>query len=289
MSDGSVTLVGLPYDASSSFMRGPALAPPAIREALRSDASNMWSELGIDLGIGEAIRDEGDIDFPDGADERESIEARITLILERGERPIALGGDHSVTYPIVRAVRRRHPRLQILHIDAHPDLYSEYEGDLYSHASPFARIMEEGLADRLVQVGIRTMNAHQRDQARRFGVEVHEMRDWRGVPPLSFDGDVYLSIDVDALDPAHAPGVSHREPGGLTVRDVIRMVQSIDAPIAGADIVELNPRNDPHGLTAIVCAKLLKEVAGRMLLDGRAAADDLSARTVPSRNRVSNR
>jgi arginase family enzyme len=162
-------------------------------------------------------------------------------------------------------VGRAHPSLTVLHIDAHPDLYTEFEGDRFSHACPFARIMEEGLAVRLVQVGIRTMTGHQRDQSERFGVEVIDMRAWeRGARP-AVNGPVYLTVDLDGIDPAYAPGVSHREPGGISVRDVINMVQQLRGSLVGADVVEYNPRQDLGGVTAFVAAKLVKEIADRML------------------------
>ena len=158
-----------------------------------------------------------------------------------------------------------HPRLSVLHFDAHPDLYDEFERDRYSHACPFARVMEEGLADQLVQVGVRAMTGHQREQAERYGVRVIGMRDWMLGRRARLSNPVYVSIDVDALDPAFAPGVSHREPGGLTVREVLGLLQGLGGPIVGADVVEFNPAQDPLGLTAPVCAKLVKEVAGKML------------------------
>ena len=186
-------------------------------------------------------------------------------LLARGGRPIALGGDHSVTYPVMRALRTKERRLTILHIDAHADLYDNFEGDRFSHACPFARIMEDGLCDRLVQVGIRTLNAQQRAQAARFGVEVIDMRAWVSGARPALSGPVYLSLDLDALDPAFAPGVSHWEPGGLTSRDVVGLIQSLSAPVVGADVVELNPARDPSGVTAMVAAKFVKEIASRML------------------------
>jgi len=121
------------------------------------------------------------------------------------------------------------------------------------------------LAAHLIQVGIRTITGHQRDQAKRFGVDVIDMRRWtRGDRPRP-SGPVYLSIDLDGLDPAFAPGVSHPEPGGLTVRELLDVVHGLDGPIVGADIVELNPHRDAGGLTAVVAAKLVKEVAARMI------------------------
>ncbi len=266
-----VTLLGIPNDENSSFLRGPAEAPPAIREALRSPSSNLSTESGLDLGDeasppsrgagGTRLRDAGDL--PRGVSFTRITEA-VSELLERGQRVLSLGGDHAVAYPILQAYGRRYERLNILQLDAHPDLYDELDGNRLSHACPFARIMEDGLAARLVQVGIRTLSRHQREQAARFGVEIHQMKDW---PParLDFDGPLYLSLDLDVLDPAFAPGVSHHEPGGLSVRDVIALIQGLEAPLVGADLVELNPARDPSGVTAMVAAKLVKEIGARML------------------------
>jgi arginase len=260
-----VTVVGIPYDENSSFMRGPALAPARIREVLHSGSANLCSEGGIDLGTEPRFHDLGDLELADAAAALGQIEKTIESLLERGVHVLSLGGDHAITYPILRAYGKRYDKLNILHLDAHPDLYDEYEGNRSSHACPFARIMEENLAGRLVQVGIRTMNPHQRTQAERFGVEVIEVRDGQPETGLDFGGPLYLSLDLDVLDPAFAPGVSHHEPGGLSTRDVLQLIQGLRAPIVGADIVEFNPRRDPVGITAMAAAKFLKEIAGRML------------------------
>lgn len=264
---GTPALVGLPYDASSSYQRGPADAPAVIREALWSPSANSWTELGVNIGAEGVITDAGDLELSGctPADARRTIENGIARLLAVGARPVSLGGDHSVTYPVLRAVRPHAPSLTIVHVDAHPDLYDEFEGDRFSHACPFARIMEEKLADRLVQVGIRTMTGHQRAQARRFGVDIIEMRDVRDDLRLGLNTPIYVSIDIDALDPAFAPGVSHREPGGLSVRQLLSLVHSLDAPIVAADVVELNPRNDPSGVSAMVAAKVLRELIGVMV------------------------
>ena len=266
MNQSRPRIIGLPWDASSSYLRGAAEAPPVIRAALHSTAGNWWTEDLRDLGVPGVLTDAGDLDLSGADDARARIEAGIASLLADGTRPLALGGDHAVTYPVVRAVHAAHGPVTILHVDAHPDLYEEFEGDRYSHACPFARIMEESLATRLVQVGIRATNGHQRAQAERYGVEVIDMRDWAaGIRP-SANGLVYISIDLDGIDPAHAPGVSHREPGGLTVRDVIGLVQNVGGVVVGADIVEFNPSQDVGGLTAHVAAKLVKELAARMLV-----------------------
>ena len=109
------------------------------------------------------------------------------------------------------------------------------------------------------------MNGHQRAQADRFGVEVLDMRAWTAGARPALQGPVYVSIDMDAFDPAFAPGVSHREPGGLASREVIALIQALPSPLVGADVVEFNPARDPLGITAPLCAKLVKELASRML------------------------
>jgi agmatinase len=261
----AVSLLGVPNDDNSSLVKGPAEAPPAIRRELQSDGYTDWSETGVDLRAPGCLIDHGDIAFTDAEDPWAVIEREVGRALESGDPLISLGGDHAITHPILRAVRRRHPKLTILHVDAHPDIYDSYQGNPRSHTSPFARIMEERLADRLIQVGLRTVNDHHREQFKRFGVETVEAGRCNG--PLRFDvaTPIYLSIDMDGLDPAFAPGVSHRESGGLSPRQVIDLIHAIDRPIVGADIVEYNPRCDISNLTAAVAVKLLKEVAGKMI------------------------
>lgn len=263
---GSPTLIGIPYDAGSSYLRGAAAAPLLIRRALASPSSNSWSESLRDLDPEGALGDAGDLDLSRD-NPRQVIEDGARNVIAQGRRPLCLGGDHSISYPLLRAFRSAYPRLTVLHIDAHADLYDELGGDRYSHACPFARVMEERLADRLVQVGIRTLNQHQHAQAERFGVEVIDMRSWVAGTRPQVSGPVYVSLDLDALDPAFAPGVSHWEPGGLTVREVITLVQGIRGQVVGADLVEYNPSRDPTGVTASVAAKLVKELASRMLAD----------------------
>ena len=265
----TISLLGVPHDENSSFQRGAAEAPSAIRRELQSDASNLWSETGVDLGVPGRLVDRGDISFDPASDPWDRIEAHVERILEPGDRLIALGGDHAVTHPILRAVRRRHPRLTILHIDAHPDIYHSFDDNPRSHASPFARIMEERLADRLIQVGIRTASDHHREQWRRFGIEVIEADRCGEDLRVDVATPVYISMDLDGLDPAYAPGVSHREPGGLSPRQVFRLIHAIDQPVVAADIVEYNPRRDLADLTATVAAKLVKEIAGVMVKTAR--------------------
>ena len=261
-------LLGLPWDGSSSFLRGPAGAPDAVRTALHGGSANYTTELGVQVDPDRWI-DLGDLEFTseEPAVAHETIRAGVDAALADGAPVLSVGGDHFVTWPIVEALRSRHDQLTILHFDAHPDLYDELDGNRWSHACPFARIMEAGLADRLVQLGIRTATPHQREQVERFGVEMHELRSWDdAVPELS--GPVYVSVDVDALDPAFAPGISHFEPGGMSSRqlfDSLHQLAGMDITLVGADVVEINVDRDVHDMTAMVGAKLVRELLGLML------------------------
>jgi arginase len=260
-------LLGIPFDGQSSYLRGAAEAPAKIREALGCDASNQWTETGVDLGVKGIYGDAGDLVFA-GASEQDAfaaIESGVSTLIGQGKRAVSLGGDHSITFPIIKAVAKKYSELTIFHFDAHPDLYDEFEGNRSSHACPFARIMESGLAKRLVQIGIRTINGHQWEQAKRFGVEVIEMRHLPAYARLKAAGPVYISFDMDVLDPAYAPGVSHREPGGMSVREAIAHLHAVEGEIVGADVVEYNPVRDVSGMTATVAAKILKEILGKMI------------------------
>ena len=268
----TISLLGIPYDANSTYLRGPAEAPHRIREALYCDSTNLWTEDGMDLGQTLTFQDTGDLKLPLEAEPASAaIEQSVRDLLALGHPLICLGGDHSITYPILRGFKGRASDITILHFDAHPDLYHDYAGRL-SHACPFARIMEERLARRLVQVGIRTMGAHQLEQAKKFGVEVITMRNLARLADLKddlkFEGPLYISFDVDVLDPAFAPGVSHYEPGGMSVRHVLNVIQGLRVPIVGADIVEYNPIRDHQNQTAMVCGKILKEISAAMLRRG---------------------
>lgn len=259
-----IDLIGLPTDVQSSYLRGPAEAPPLIRAALFNDAYGSASERGVEIADIE-FNDRGDLDLREEPEDDARIREAIASSVSASAVPISLGGDHAVTYPILQAVAAHHGPVDILHFDAHPDLYDSYEGNKRSHASPFSRIMEEGLAASLTQVGIRTLNRHLREQAHRFGVTIHQMTDlppgWGAAKAFKFSRPLYVSIDLDGFDPAYAPGVSHHEPGGLSPRDAIDCLLRLDAKLIGADVVELNPKRDVNGMTAVLAAKLVKELA----------------------------
>lgn len=264
--DVDLFLLSIPCDNGSSYMKGPAEGPGLVREAFHSPSSNLWTESAVDLGEAKVFADLGDLHFPKDEDPICHIEDAVDLMLEYPAVPVFLGGDHAITYPVIKAFSKQFDNLTILHFDAHPDLYDLLDGDRYSHACPFARIMENRFAHRLVQVGIRTMNGHQREQVEKFGIETIEMRDLDLAFIDFLTSPLYISFDMDALDPAFAPGVSHHEPGGLSTRQVLDILHAIKARIVGADIVELNPKRDPLGITAMTAAKILKEIMGMIMV-----------------------
>jgi len=266
-----VVLLGVPFDHNSSYQRGPASAPAFIRERFYSNSGNLCAENGTDLSLKKNWHDFGDLKSTDLKNSFKIIEKSVLQIIEKQGRILSLGGDHAITYPLIKAYSKTYSNLTILHFDAHPDLYDNLNGNPLSHASPFARIMEQGLVNKLIQVGVRTINPHQREQIEKFNVYTIEMKDFTSNINLNLTGPIYISFDMDALDPAFAPGVSHHEPGGFTTRQVLRIIQSIgvaenaNAKIVGADIVELNPLNDINLITASASAKLLKEILSKMV------------------------
>ncbi|KAK9910811.1 hypothetical protein M0R45_034754 [Rubus argutus] len=275
------SLLGIPLGHNSSFLQGPAFAPPMIREAIWCGSTNSTTEEGKELRDPRVLTDVGDLPVQEirdcGVDDSRLmniVSESVKLVMEQAPlRPVVLGGDHSISYPVVRAVSEKlGGPVDILHLDAHPDIYDAFEGNKYSHASSFARIMEGGYARRLLQVGIRSINWEGREQGKKFGVEQYEMRnfskDRHFLENLKLGEGVkgvYISIDVDCLDPAFAPGVSHLEPGGLSFRDVLNMVHNLQGDIVAADVVEYNPQRDTFGgMTAMVAAKLVRELAAKI-------------------------
>jgi len=262
-----IAIIGIPFDEKSCYLKGASKGPQAIRAASTGRAINPWTELSVNLEKDGVLVDLGDMDVSgDFLDVFSQIEKNVLDILEKEAVPVVLGGDHSISYPVVKAFSRKYKALDILHFDAHPDLYEELYGDRFSHACPFARIMEEGLGQNLVQVGIRAATGQQREKALKHGVRMIEMKDIRENLSLEFSNPLYVSFDMDALDPAFAPGVSHHEAGGLSTRQVLNIIHVLNADIVGLDVVEVNPERDVSGITAAAAVKIIKEVMGKIII-----------------------
>ena len=256
-----IILQGIPYDGKSSYLKGTSLAPSIIRDKFWSESSNTFSENHID--IAKYIDDHGNKRIDNYFDIEKITAKRLSV----NNKILTLGGDHSITYPIIKAYSKFYDSFDILQIDAHPDLYEEFDNDRYSHACPFARIMDEKLINQLFQVGVRTWTTHQLENAKNYQIVIREMKNFSLKDIAVLKNDIYISLDIDAFDPAFAPGVSHQEPGGLTSRQVINIIQNINTRIIGADIVEYNPKRDVQGITATLAAKMMKEILSQMVIN----------------------
>ncbi len=264
--DYRLAILGVPFDEKSSYLRGAAGGPAAIRKVSTGKCYGGWTELGVDLATEAVLVDLGDVDTSGDPDRTFGlIETAVGGILDRDAVPIVLGGDHSISYPVLKAFARKYKPLDVLHFDAHPDLYDSLDGDRLSHACSFARVLEDRLAANLVQVGVRAITAEHRSLALKKGVRMIEMKDLTEPLFMKFQNPVYISFDMDALDPAFAPGVSHHEAGGLTTRQAVQAIQALRGRIVGLDIVELNAARDVSGITAAAAFKIIKETAGRVV------------------------
>lgn len=263
-----VAVQGIQFDRNGSYMEGPAEAPDVIRQAIFSKSANMWTESNVDLSE-VPWYDHGDLHVNDLPSEQafERIQLQTEHLIGQGYRLLTLGGDHSIVNPVISAHASVYGPVTVLHVDAHGDIYENFDNNPYSHASPFARLFEKGVIKGLTQYGVRTLTGSQRQQQARYNVQVYEAKDYHNIVPTLNAGPFYLSLDLDAMDPAFCPGVSHYEPGGLSVREVLNVVNQVGGILIGADIVELNPRRDINGMTAMVGARIAKELLARLLWD----------------------
>ena len=264
-----LAFAGLPCDSQSTFRRGSAEGPSRIRLAYDGRGYNATTELGADLsGL---VSDEGDWrPAGDWDGTWEDYRARAEAVFAREAVPFFAGGDHAVTIPLVEALEVLDEPVHVVQIDAHPDLYPEFDGDRWSHACVGARILEMEHVDSLTQIGIRTLNQPQLEVARRHAgrLTVLEARDAPFRPSdlmhIPDGAPVYLTVDLDGFDPAFAPGVSHPVPGGLTPRQVLGLIQEAPWRFVGMDAVEVNPSLDSGDRTALLAARLLHEAMGRV-------------------------
>ncbi|NLH77430.1 MAG: agmatinase, partial [Acidobacteria bacterium] len=195
--DYQIAVLGVPFDEKSSYLRGAAAGPAAVRAVSTGKCYCGWTELGVNLEEDTVLVDLGDVDTSGDMDKSFAlVEKGVAAVLEKGAVPIVLGGDHSITYPVLKAFARRFKPLDVLHFDAHPDLYDDLYGDRLSHACPFARIVEDGLAAGVVQVGVRAVTADHRARALKHGVRMIEMKDIQAPLHLRFANPVYISFDM---------------------------------------------------------------------------------------------
>jgi agmatinase len=279
--DLDVAVLGVPYDGGTSYRTGARFGPRAVRE--QSSLIRTWHPvLKVHPFQRLRVADCGDVDVVPISIERtyEAITRRVDEVVAAGATPLCVGGDHSITLPILRAVARRHGRVGIVHFDAHPDTWDEYFGSKFFHGTPFRRAVEEGLIDprRMIQVGIR---------GPLYGPEDFAFHDEHGIEVIRIEavkeqgvaaaarrlarlagGPVYCSFDIDAVDPAYAPATGTPEVGGLTSYEALALVRALAGlTLVGADIVEVAPPYDgPGQVTALLAANLMFELVSLFAL-----------------------
>ncbi len=254
-------LLGLPYDAASSYRPGARLAPRQIREV--AESLPPCTERGLDLS-GLPARDAGDLPLSNRLRTvLTEIEEAVAALFDEGAVPVLLGGDHIVTVPSFTAALKRHPGLKLLVFDAHPDLHEELEGDTFSHACTISRVLDldEMSGDRITIVGVRALTPEQQKAADAEGVKLVPAWDL-DVFELLDEGPYYVSIDIDVLDPAYAPGCGNPVPGGPSTRELFALLQSLRCEVVAFDVVEVNPLLDPSGVTALAAARIVTEMLG---------------------------
>ncbi len=276
--DADVAVLGVPWDWSVGFRPGARFAPQAIRQmSMRyaHDPERGYFDVERERRLlrGVRIADCGDADvlYLDPEHTYGDVTRRVAQVLERGALPVVIGGDHSITYPVVRAFGGRGD-LYILQLDAHVDFKDEVLGVKYSNSSPFRRIAEQGLAAGITTVGVRGLRTSEDDYqaALRNGNRIVLARDYHrhgpgtvlpGLPP---GARYYLSLDIDGLDPSIAPGTGSPEPEGLSYTELKELVSTVAdrGEVVGLDLVEVNPYFDPTGLTSLVAARTIMECLG---------------------------
>ncbi|MEY3255174.1 MAG: hypothetical protein RLZZ29_305 [Cyanobacteriota bacterium] len=265
--NSKLVFVGLPDDQQSSYLKGCAQAPNIIRDAYDGYSYNSTTDSGIDLAA--SVIDLGDW-LPENSGDLtvESYYQQARSLFLAGKIPFFAGGDHAVTIPIGKALDTLGQPIHIIQIDAHPDMYPEMGGSIYSHACVASRLLEYDHIASITQIGIRTMNRVQQEVVDKFSDRLHlfparELSE--KLPSLShipIGAPVYLTIDLDGIDPAFAPGVSNPVPGGLSSRQVLNLIQQGHWRLVGMDVVELNPDRDVNNQTAFLAARLLHEGMG---------------------------
>jgi agmatinase len=255
-------LVGLPYDGTCSFRPGTRFGPEAIRAA--SWGLESYSPLQDATLDDVAYFDAGELEFPLG--NREAIlfiiRDNARDVLAAGKRWLGLGGEHLVTYPVIQAYVEKYPDLAVLHFDAHADLREDYLGERLSHATVLRRVTELLVGpERLVQIGIRSGPAEEFAWMRRHGTLLENRENLPQALDRLNGRPVFLTIDLDVLDPSIMSGTGTPEPGGLTFRELTDWLLAFRGlNYVGADVVELSPHYDPSGVSTVTAAKVVREV-----------------------------
>ena len=274
-----IAVVGVPFDGGTSYRPGARFGPAAVREGSRLLRPYNPALGSLPFSLAQVV-DGGDIACtPFSAEEAVTqIEAGAGALLGGGGRLVAIGGDHTIALPLLRATARRHGPLALVHFDAHLDTWDTYFGQRFTHGTPFRRAWEEGLlrTESSVHVGLRGPLYSDADLSDDTGMGFAQVTTddvaTRGVTEVVGhvlarvgDAPLYVSVDIDVLDPAHAPGTGTPEAGGLTSRELLALVRGLEpASIVGADVVEVSPAYDHAEITAVAAAHVLYELVTLM-------------------------
>ncbi len=288
-----VAVLGVPFDAGVSYRPGARFGVSAVRQASRLLRPYHPGLDVMPFGTQQVV-DAGDVSAnPFRIEEAvDQIDAAATGLLESGARPVSIGGDHTIALPLLRAVSRRHGPVALLHFDAHLDTWDTYFGARYTHGTPFRRATEEGLLDQdaLSHVGIRGPLYGPKDltddRQMGFGIVSAMDVDDQGAAAVTEllrarigSRPLYVSIDIDVLDPSHAPGTGTPEAGGLTSRELLKILRGLaGANLVGADVVEVAPAYDHAEITSVAASHVAYELISLMALDGAPAAEQGGAR-----------
>ncbi len=285
--DARAAIIGAPFDGGTSHRSGCRFGPQAIRitDYLPHDGSRPSLALGVDPLVELGVVDLGDVEMPSGQTELslQRLEDRVAAVAAAGVLPVVLGGDHTIALPDVTALARHvgWGRVSVIHFDAHADTGDTQMGSLYGHGTPMRRLIESGACrgDRFIQIGLRgywpepeTLDWMAEQQMRSFEMSEVVARGLDAVldEALTIASDdcdaVFMSIDVDVVDPGSAPGTGTPEPGGLTSRQLLDAVRRIamEAPLAGMDVVEVSPPYDHADITAYLGNRVVLEALGGM-------------------------
>ena len=252
-------MLGVPYDATSTFRRGSAHAPDAIRWA--SESIETYSPVLRASLDGIALGDLGNVEFPDRSPAGMIAATRDAVRTAAPAVPILLGGEHTITLGGIAALLTTHPDLAVIQLDAHTDLRDTYEGIALSHATVMRRAADQIGGDRIVQLGVRAGTA---DEFAFAAASVRHHSRGLGLPSATWtwlsQRPVYVTLDIDVLDPADAPGTGNPEPEGVSARDLLAWVRRLgQLPVVGFDLVEVSPPYDPSGRTAVLAATIVRE------------------------------
>ena len=260
--EASIVVYGAPFDGTTSFRPGTRFAPGIMR--LESYGLETYSPyLDIDLEDYKVF-DGGDLELPFGNTQRvlEDIESFATEIVSAGKKPLMIGGEHLVTLSNLRAVHKEYPELHVVHFDAHADLREDYMGERLSHATVMRRIWDIVGDNKIYQFGIRSFEKAESEFSKSHTTtEKFTCETTSAVAEQLKGKPVYVTIDLDVLDPSIFPGTGTIEPGGVTFKELLAAVHSLkNLNIVGADVVELSPHNDASGLSTAVACKVLREL-----------------------------